>query len=204
MKISTDIGVWVGAVAAIGIYSVLYKDNPFYKLVEHVFVGASAGIAVVTGIQTFKNTAWAPMVKGNYWLIAPMLLGLLLYARYFQKVQWLNRMPLALLMGTSAGVAMRGAVESQIVGQLSATMVNLAGKTFWAILNAWIIFLGTILTLSYFFLTWKSGKTAGWGPKIGRYFMMAAFGAAFGNTVMGRVSAAIGRFQFIFLNWLGL
>lgn len=198
MKISTDIGVWVGAIAAIGIYSVLYKDNPFYKLVEHVFVGASAGIAVVTGVQTFKNTAWAPMAKGNYWLVVPMLLGLLLYARYFGSVHWLNRIPLSFLMGTGAGVAMRGAVESQIVGQLSATMVNLGS------FNAWVIFLGTILSLSYFFLTWKLGKTVGWGPKIGRYFMMAAFGAAFGNTVMGRVSAAIGRFQFIFLTWLGL
>jgi len=198
MKISTDIGVWVGAIAAIGIYSVLYKDNPFYKLVEHIFVGASAGIAVVTGIQTFKNTAWAPMVGGNYWLLVPMALGLLLYTRYFPKVQHLNRLPLALLMGASAGVAMRGAVESQIVGQLTATMVKLNS------FDSWVIFLGTVLSLSYFFLTWKLEKTAGWAPRIGRFFMMAAFGAAFGNTVMGRVSAAIGRFQFIFLKWLGL
>ncbi|MBE3519659.1 MAG: hypothetical protein IMW97_05075 [Firmicutes bacterium] len=41
------------------------------------------------------------------------------------------------------------------------------------------------------------------GPKLGRYFMMAALGAAFGNTVMGRISAAIGRLQFIFLKRLG-
>jgi hypothetical protein len=198
VKISGDIGVWVGAITAIGIYSVLYKDNPFYRLVEHIFIGASAGIAVVVGFQTFKNTAWAPMLKGNYWLIVAMLLGLLLYARYFQSISWLNRLPLSLLMGTSAGVAMRGAVESQIVGQIGATMVNLRS------VNAWIIFLGTILSLSYFFLTWKLGGVSGWAPKWGRYFMMAAFGASFGNTVMGRVSAAIGRFQFIFLMWLGM
>jgi len=198
VKISTDIGVWVGAITAIGIYTVLYKDNPFYRLVEHIFIGASAGIAVVTGIQTFKNTAWAPMLKGNYWLVVPIVLGLLLYARFVPNVSWLNRLPLSLLMGTGAGVAMRGAVESQIVGQLSATMVKLNS------LNSWIIFLGTILSLSYFFLTWKLGGVSGYAPKWGRYFMMAAFGAAFGNTVMGRVSAAIGRFQFIFLTWLGL
>lgn len=198
MRISTDIGVWVGAIAALGIYSVLVKDNPFYRLVEHIFIGASAGIAVVVGIGTFKSTAWAPLVKGNYWLVVPILLGILLYARYLTKYQWLNRMPLALLMGTGAGVAMRGAVESQIVGQLSATMIKLNT------LNGWVIFLGTILSLSYFFLTVKLGGTAGWAPRLGRYFMMAAFGAAFGNTVMGRVSAAIGRFQFIFLNWLGM
>ncbi len=198
MKISTDIGVWVGAIAALGIYSILVKDNPFYRLVEHIFVGASAGIAVVVGVQTFKNTGWTPLINGNYWLIVPMLMGLLLYARYSKNYQWLNRIPLSLLMGSAAGVAMRGAVESQIVGQLSATMIKLNT------IDAWIIFLGTILSLAYFFLTVKATGTASWAPKLGRYFMMAAFGAAFGNTVMGRVSAAIGRFQFIFLNWLGM
>ena len=198
MKMSTDIGVWIGAIAALGIYSVLVKDNPFYRLVEHIFVGASAGIAVVVGVQTFRSTGWAPLVNGNYWLIVPILLGILLYARYTPKYQYLNRVPLALLMGANAGVAMRSAVESQLVGQLSATMIKL--NTF----NAWVIFLGTILSLAYFFLTFKMSGKATWVPKLGRYFMMAAFGAAFGNTVMGRVSAAIGRFQFIFLNWLGM
>lgn len=198
MKISTDVGVWVGAIAALAIYSVLVKDNPFYRLVEHIFVGASAGIAIVTGVQTFKSTAWAPMIDGQAILIIPMILGVLLYTRYVPQISYLNRIPLSLLMGASAGVAMRGAVESQIVGQLTATMIKL--NTF----DAWIIFLGTLLSLSYFFLTFKFDGTAAWAPKFGRYFMMAAFGAAFGNTVMGRVSAAIGRFQFIFLKWLGM
>jgi hypothetical protein len=198
MKISTDPGVWVGALSAIAIYSMLYKDNPFYRLVEHIFIGVSAGIAVTAGIQTFRSQALTPIGKGNYWLLVPIALGVLLYARYFREVQWLNRLPLSFLMGTSAGVAMRGAVESQIVGQLTASMVKLNS------VNSWVIFLGTILSLSYFFLTWKAKGVTGWAPKIGRYFMMASFGAAFGNTVMGRVSAAIGRFQFILLKWLGL
>ncbi|MBP8613908.1 MAG: hypothetical protein KBI40_03535 [Firmicutes bacterium] len=198
MKISTDIGVWIGALAAIAIYSVLIKDNPVYTMIEHIFVGASAGIAVVVGVNTFLNSAWSPMIGGNYLLLVPILIGLLLYSRYFENIAWLNRVPLSFLMGTGAGVAMRGAVESQIVQQISATMVSLT--TF----NAWVVFLGTVFSLSYFFLTFKRGKVTGVTSQLGRYFMMAAFGAAFGNTVMGRVSAAIGRFQFIFLKWLGL
>lgn len=78
MKISTDIGVWIGALSALGIYSVLIKDNPFYTMVEHIFVGASAGIAVVVGINTFLNSAWSPMIEGKYLLIIPILLGILL------------------------------------------------------------------------------------------------------------------------------
>ncbi|HHY75735.1 MAG TPA: hypothetical protein GX500_03000, partial [Firmicutes bacterium] len=151
-----------------------------------------------TGVQTFKSQAWSPLVSGQWALIFPMILGLLLYTRYVPQYSYLNRLPLSLMMGAGAGVAMRGAVESQIVGQLTATMVELTT------LDAWIIFLGTVLSLSYFFLTYKLDGKAAWAPKLGRYFMMAAFGAAFGNTVMGRVSAAIGRFQFILIEWLGL
>jgi hypothetical protein len=67
-----------------------------------------------------------------------------------------------------------------------------------------VIFLGTVLSLSYFFLTYRMKGTAGLAPFWGRMFMMAAFGAAFGNTVMGRISTAIGRFQYLLITWLGI
>ena len=59
----------------------------------------------------------APHGRGQWVLIFPMLLGVLLYARYVPQYSYLNRLPLSLMMGAGAGVAMRGAVESQIVGQ---------------------------------------------------------------------------------------
>ena len=40
--VSGDIGVWVAAVLTLCIFSFLYKDNPFYKFAEHLFVGVSA------------------------------------------------------------------------------------------------------------------------------------------------------------------
>ena len=198
MNISTDIGVWVGALFAIAIYSVLYKDNLAYSVVESIFIGATTGHAILVGMQTFKSTAWTPLVGGKLLFVVPLIFGALLYTRYFPSVSWLNRWPLALMMGTSAGVAMRGAIESQVVAQVSATFVNLLD------INKFLIFLGTVLSLTYFFLTFQIKGKASLLPKLGRYFMMAAFGAAFGNTVMGRISAAIGRFQFIFVKWLGL
>ncbi|TMQ50684.1 MAG: hypothetical protein E6K71_01960 [Candidatus Eisenbacteria bacterium] len=44
---SHDIGIWIAALLTLGIYSFLYKDNPAYKLCEHLFVGVSAGYYVV-------------------------------------------------------------------------------------------------------------------------------------------------------------
>ncbi|GAH58167.1 unnamed protein product [marine sediment metagenome] len=41
-------------------------------------------------------------------------------------------------------------------------------------------------------------------PMIGRYLMLAAFGAAFGNTVMTRMNLLIGRLVFLLRDWLML
>ena len=127
-----------------------------------------------------------------------MIFGILLYTRYFPSVSYLARMPLALFTGVSAAVALRGSVETQIVAQITATVGNLKS------INGIVIFLGTTLSLTYFFLTFRMKGTAGLAPKLGKYFMMAAFGAAFGNTVMGRISTAIGRFQYLLIQWLGI
>lgn len=43
MEFSTILGAWVAVFLTIGIFSYLYKDNPFYKMAEHLFVGVSAG-----------------------------------------------------------------------------------------------------------------------------------------------------------------
>jgi len=40
---SDNIGIWIAAFLTLCIYSFLYKDNPFYKFAEYLFVGVSAG-----------------------------------------------------------------------------------------------------------------------------------------------------------------
>lgn len=46
-EVVTLIGYWIAAFLTICILSFLYKDNPFYKFAEHLFVGVSAGYGVV-------------------------------------------------------------------------------------------------------------------------------------------------------------
>ena len=38
----------------------------------------------------------------------------------------------------------------------------------------------------------------------GIIFIMLGFGASFGYTVMARISLLIGRFQYLFHDWLGI
>jgi hypothetical protein len=42
------------------------------------------------------------------------------------------------------------------------------------------------------------------GARVGTWFLMVAFGASFGYTVMARVSLLISRVQFLLRDWLHL
>ena len=48
MAFSTIFGAWIAAFLTLGILSYLYRDNPFYKIAEHVFVGVSAAYWAAT------------------------------------------------------------------------------------------------------------------------------------------------------------
>ncbi len=67
----------------------------------------------------------------------------------------------------------------------------------WQIFNLSLIFAGVICTLTYFFFSVEHRGLVGGISKVGIIFIMVGFGAAFGNTVMGRVSLLIGRVQFL-------
>ena len=43
MEIGTIIGLWVGAALTLIIFSFIYRDNPLFKIGEHLFLGVSLG-----------------------------------------------------------------------------------------------------------------------------------------------------------------
>ena len=54
-------GIWVAALLTLCIYSFLYRDNPFYRFAEHLYVGISVGYGIVLSIhQGFIPFAWKP------------------------------------------------------------------------------------------------------------------------------------------------
>lgn len=196
---STDIGVWIAAFATIGLISFLFKENPLYRIIENLYVGISAGYAITLGIDNVKNLAFKPMIdKGKYQLLIPIILGILLYTRYFKKLYWISRIPMGLLIGIGTGLAIRGVILSDVVNQIKACFVPLNS------FNNIFIVVGTLIVLFYFFFTVEhkgvSGRLATWG----RWVMMIGFGASFAGTATGRISLFIGRLQYLLGNWLGI
>jgi hypothetical protein len=192
------IGIWIGAFLTLCFFSILHKENPFYRLAEHVYVGLAAGQAIVMGWLNVKNMAVAPLTKsGDLIQLVPLALGILLYARFApSNWRWLSRIPSAFLVGIGTGLAFTRFAQSDLIGQIKGAFAPLNS------VNNVLVLVGALGTISYFFFTREQKGVLKVSSQIGRWTMMIAFGSAFSNTVMGRLSLLIGRLQYLLGDWL--
>ena len=197
--------IWVIALFTLALFSFLYKDNPFYRIAEHIFAGLSAGYYVGLIWDTvIIQQLWDPMLQENDWyLIIPGILGFLMFTRFSSKISWVSRLSLAFVMGTTAGVFLISQLHGLVLPQMQATMMPLwNGDGFAALTLAIVVVVGVISTLIYFYFSHEHKGALGVTAKVGIWFIMISFGAHFGYTVMGRVSLLIGRVQFLIDDWL--
>ena len=130
-----------------------------------------------------------------------VLLSMLL--RFYPKLSWLSRWSLGFIVGMYSAVNITGFGQSDFVTQIHATMTTaLRGVgTGEFILNI-VAIVGVFSVLIYFFFSKEHKGALGGVAKLGIWFLMVAFGASFGYTVMGRVSLLIGRITFLLRDWL--
>src|SRR2546427_8330412 len=212
MHVSPDIGVWISALLTLGIFSFLYKDNPAYKLCEHLFVGVSAGYYVVLNyFSVVRPNLLDPLVQGDghggrdFFLLVPLVLGILLFSRFFPKGDWLSRWSIALSLGVYPALRITGFGQGDFVEQIHGTMLPLwvAGNP-GATIGNWILVVGLLTTLIFFFFSKEHKGALGGTARVGVYFLMVSFGASYGYTVMARISLLIGRVMFLLHDWLGV
>jgi hypothetical protein len=212
------IGVWIGAILTLGIFSFLYKDNPFYKFSEALFVGISAGYwFVVTFWQYFIPKFWDNLVlsfnelvtKGRidyHWIyLIGGFFGVLMILRLVPKIGWLSRWSLAFIVGTTAGLQFTRYLESNGIRQVVGTIQPLVvGGNIGTSIGNIVIVVGTFCGLIYFFFSKEHKGVFGGAARTGVWFLMITFGALFGYTVMSRMSLLIGRMDYLFTDWLKL
>lgn len=200
---STTLGIWIAAFLTLSIYSFLYKDNPFYKIAEHLIVGVSVGyILSVQYRDAFIPLVWKPLFKnGEYFVIIPTVLGIMMLLRFIPKYSWISRYPIAFTIGLGSGVAIAPEMQARILKQLQTTMVTYTpgGPVPW---NGIIIFIGVLSGLAYFFFSKPHKGVLGVSAQMGLWFLMVGFGASFGYTVMARITLFIGRAHFLLSDWL--
>jgi hypothetical protein len=227
------LGVWFAAFLTLCIFSFQYRDNPFYKFAESVFIGVSAAAYMVAGFweQIMPNLvgelapwavrSWAlpgieldpaqPWFTQVRWVrIIPLILGIMLLWRLAPRGQWIARWPLAIIIGTKAGIQLMVYIQSDLMGQVGQTIIPLVAVDasgaidFWQSLRNAGIVLGVLACLFYFFFSVEHKGINGRMARTGIWVLMITFGASFALTVMGRIALLSDRLNFLVDDWLWL
>ena len=188
------IQIWITLALTLFIFSFLYRDNPLYKLAEHLFVGVSAGYYVA---QAYKETIlpnlWIPLAHEHHWVRGgALILSVLMFTRFVPRVSWLSRWPIAFVVGMYAGINVIAFGSGDLIIQLESTMVDFLHDGTAGVSNLLLV-VGLACSLMYFYFSREHRGAFGVMSRIGVWFLMVSFGASFGYTVMSRVSLAIGR-----------
>lgn len=186
--------------ATLGIFSILYKENPAYRLFEHIFIGLATGYGIsVLWTEVLVPNWWMPMTAGKqwYWVFA-LVAGLMFYTIFIPRYAWMSRLLMTTLMGMAAGAVFQGFARLY-VPQLAASFLPLVQTKAPYILMKNVIIVVTIVTvMTYFFFSFEHRSKAVRGSAItGRWLLMIAFGAIFGSTVMARMALLTYRIWFL-------
>lgn len=226
-SLARTLGLWIAAFLTLSVFSFLYRDNPFYKLAEAIFVGVSAAYWMVVGFWTviipnLLGAIWPAWVQSwavpgmsavrddKWWMyLIPLLLGGMLLWRLSPRGAWIARWPLAFIIGSTAGIRLVGFFQADFLSQIDNTILPVVimegGEfQFWSSLQNLLLVLCVVAALVYFFFSIEHTGMVGRISQGGVWVLMVTFGAAFGYTVMGRIALLAIRFEFLFDDWLWL
>ena len=212
--------LWIGAALTLMIFSFLYRDNSFYKLAEHLFVGVSAAFWMVQGFwgtimpnlmaklfpRQFEGIIEAAKGQEPVWEYSiALLLGLILLTRLVPSVAWMSRWAMAFIIGYTAGTNLPRYLVSDFILQVQKTLAlpvvtgspeNWLHAIMFTVSNL-IVVGGVVCGLIYFYFSKEHTGAFGKASRAGIWVLMVAFGASFGYTVMARISLLIGRIEFL-------
>ena len=223
--------ILLGGISTLAIYSFLYRENPFYRVFEHMYIGIATGLGLVISLERFVwpkllgpilNTSPATYPTPPQWVaqgaeltstvdygpmvllyLFPMAFGLGFYTIYSKKYSWVSRIVISFSLGYGGGLAFKGFFAEFVPQVVSSFKPLYVPADIAASVNN-VIFVGTLLcVMTYFFFSFEHDRPGiRQASATGRWLMMISFGAFFGATIMARMSLLIERLQFFTEQWL--
>jgi hypothetical protein len=200
------IGLIIGFVLTLLIYSYLFGDNPLYRIAVHLLVGVSAAYAAVVVVRQvilpiYAQISLAPTDPDNLIWFVPVFLALLLLLKRLPTISWLGNISIALMVGVGAAVALTGAILGTLWPQ--ATAVSPANPLFpgQGVVTAVL----TACVLAAFQFTGKQDREGKWRQPVwqravsllGRIVMTITFGALFAGILNTSLVLLSDRLVFI-------
>lgn len=208
-----------GFLLTLMVFSYLIGDNPFFRIAVYLFIGCSAGYAAaVVWWQVLWARMLVPIVGGGLYerifALVALLLGIFLLMKLSPRTARLGSIPLAVMVGTGAALAVGGAVVGTILPQTIAAVndfqITGSGLVFAERLVFALLMLGgTITTLVYFHYGARSNpegprrpRLVTWLAWVGQIFIAVTFAVLFVGVFSASLTAMIDRirslFEFVF------
>lgn len=215
------IGLVMGLVLTLLVFSYLVGDNPLFRFTIHLFVGVSAGFAGAVALRNvilpkviFPLLDWSGGTVELTFALVPLILSLLLVGKLSTRFARVGNVAMAYLVGVGAATAIGGAVLGTLFPQVLASMNLLSAGSestggfmggITALFSGLIALTGTLATLIYFHFSARSipnGESLRHPvietiARVGQVFIAVTFGVLFAGVYAASLSAFIERWNFI-------
>ena len=209
--ISTDPWVWVSAFMTICSFSLLYGDNPLFRIGEYTYTATVVAHSVVTGMQTLRSR-FLPLFTGdNPFLIVPLILGIMSIFVVWKKYAWIASFPIAVLIGVGTGLSLRALMMTDVLGNMNAVVSETALIFVGPPVNQLGYFIRVVFTLAgvvyllfTVFIRGPVSKPVGYIRTFGKYVFLSYLGLSVGNAIMQHSGLATSALSRLITQWLGL
>jgi len=171
----------------LSVWSYLFKENIFSKTATTITIAISSIHAFMYNFSNAYDMAVAPLLGGDLLYIIPIILGLLLFARLSDKYSWLASYSYSVSLGLGTGATLTTLkapfIGTGIVDQLSGLL----------------LFVGTLLALTYWIFTKEATGLFGYGVRAGRWFLMISIGYLYAEDVVWAQSLFVASMEMVLL-----
>jgi hypothetical protein len=211
------IGLIIGAVLTLVIFSYLLHDNQLYRWALALLVGTASGYATGVAVR-FVLRDWVTQALATQdptarlvFLITLILGGFLLLkgfkpTRMVGLIMTVSNIPLGYLVGVGAAVAVSGALMGTLLPQILATGAGIRiDQGIIGILEGVVVLLSTVVTLLSFSNRFhdRAGSPSSSGERLGgwklgvqrtgRAVLAVALGTAFAGAITSALTAMVMR-----------
>ena len=126
-------GVWVGVILTLLVFSYLLHDSPLFRIAQAIFVGVAVGYAATVAIRSVLiPRLFVPLLTSMddqtwYLLIPPLVLGLLLFTKWRAEWASIGNISIAFLFGVGSALAIGGALSGALVPRPAAHAASRVG-----------------------------------------------------------------------------